>query len=89
MQILTKIKAKLKANKAKLTTSLTVMSLMITTCMSCFAEGEVTSAVSSGLSIFSEVSSTLLSNPIFLCILGAGLVPLGFKIFKSGKKAVK
>lgn len=91
MQILSKIKAKLKANKAKLTTSLTVMAMMIATCMSCFAEetGSVAGAVSEGVSVFSTISSILFTNPFLLVILGLGLIPIGFKVFSSAKRSVK
>lgn len=91
MQILSKIKSKLKSNKAKLITSLTVMSMAIMTCMSCFAEetGSVSSAVSQGVSVFSTVSSILFSNPFLLVILGLGLIPVGLKVFSSAKRSVK
>lgn len=54
-----------------------------------FAAGSVSDAVTAGLGLFSATIDTLLTNPILLAILGASLVPLGFKIFKAAKNTVK
>ena len=90
MQILTKCKNAIKRNKAKFLIALTVMAMSVMTCMSCFAEGaDVGTAVTGGLSIFTATVDTLFSNPILVALVGAGLIPIGFKIFKSAKKAAK
>lgn len=49
----------------------------------------VASAVTAGLSIFTSVIDVIVTNKLFLSIVGVGLVPLGFKIFRSAKSAAK
>lgn len=49
----------------------------------------VASAVTAGLGIFTSVLDVIVGNPLFLAIIGVGLVPLGFKIFRSAKGAAK
>lgn len=46
-------------------------------------------AVTSGLSVFTSVLDVIVGNPLFIAIIGIGLVPLGFKIFKAAKSAAK
>ena len=50
--------------------------------------GDVSSAVTAGLGLFSATVSTLTSNPIFLAILGCALIPVGFRVFRAAKNAV-
>ena len=93
MQILTKCKNAIKRNKAKFLIALTVMAMSVMTCMSCFAAEftteTVTSSVASGMSLLSTTMGVIVDNPLLTCILGAGLIPVGLKIFKSARKAVK
>lgn len=46
-------------------------------------------AVTAATGIFTSVLDVLTGNPIFIALIGAALVPVGFKIFKSAKNAAK
>lgn len=46
-------------------------------------------AVSQGLEIVGSVFTFMFGNPVCLVLIGLGLIPLGFKIFKSMKRAAK
>lgn len=85
-----KIRSFLTKHK-KLMFSLTLALSLSLSCIGCFAteDTSVSSAVTGAMGVFTTVVSTLTSNPILLVILGASLIPLGFKIFKSAKRSVK
>lgn len=46
-------------------------------------------AVSQGLEIVGSVFTFMFGNPVCLVLIGLGLIPLGFRIFKSMKRAAK
>lgn len=49
----------------------------------------VQGAFSDAFSMVTEAMTFITSNSVFLVIFAAGLIPIGFKIFKRIKKAVK
>lgn len=53
------------------------------------ASFDIGSAVTSATGVFTGVLDVLVGNPIFIALIGASLIPIGFKIFKSAKSAAK
>lgn len=58
------------------------------------AEGTLTwatvqGALSDAFSLVTEAMNFIVGNSVFLVIFAAGLIPIGFRIFKKIKKAVK
>ncbi len=49
----------------------------------------VADAVTTAMGIFTSVIDVIIENPYLIAFLGAALIPLGFKIFKSAKSAAK
>lgn len=87
-----KIKEMVQKAKARVIPAMVGAMAVVSLAVPAFAvEGDVgaAEAVTSGLGVFTATVGTLTSNPILLAILGLGLIPLGFKIFKSAKRAVK
>lgn len=53
------------------------------------AEGfTIASAMTAASGIFEGVLSVLTGNPIFVALIGAALIPIGFRLFKSAKNTV-
>lgn len=50
---------------------------------------DLITAVSSVMSVVGSCVTFLLGQPLLLFFLAAGLVPVGFAIFKSAKRAAK
>lgn len=49
----------------------------------------IVTALSHVWDIVGSCVNFITTNEVFVVIFGAGLIPLGFKIFKKAKKAVK
>ncbi len=49
----------------------------------------IVGAVDGVLGVCTSIFTWILANPLMLFFVGASLIPIGFKIFKGGKKAAK
>lgn len=54
------------------------------------AEGfTVSGAITSATEIFTSIANLITSNAILIVFVGASLIPIGFKIFRSAKSAAR